>query len=290
MGGMQLVIHAPFGMRVNRGLGLAMRKRFCRSFDFELQAAADDNGVVLSLGPQHSFPIESMFRMINPSNIEHMLTQAMLAVPMFKIRWRWNVTRALAVRRFSNGRKVPPPLQRFRSDDSLTEVFPAQTACQENRPEDIEIPKHPLVDQTVDDCLHEAMDIVRLKEVLKGIESGSIKVSGKDTLEPSPFAHTLLNSNPYTFLDGAPLEERRARAVTTRRGVVLDYAKDLTELDPKAIDEVVRDLRTHLRGPDDVTDFLIQAGLWPGSLMTTQECGWAEELRARGILGRMALS
>ncbi|HEV3003064.1 MAG TPA: DEAD/DEAH box helicase, partial [Pirellulales bacterium] len=169
-GGMQLVIHSPYGARINRAWGLALRKRFCRSFDFELQASADDNGIVLSLGPQHSFPIEQMFKMLNRQNAEQMLVQALLAVPMFRIRWRWNATRSLAVLRQRGGKKVPPPLQRFRADDLLTAVFPAQTACQENVTGDIEVPDHPLVNQTVYDCLHEAMDFDGWLKLLGEVE------------------------------------------------------------------------------------------------------------------------
>ncbi|HQU42844.1 MAG TPA: DEAD/DEAH box helicase, partial [Pirellulales bacterium] len=186
-GGMQLVIHSPYGARINRAWGLALRKRFCRSFDFELQASADDNGIVLSLGPQHSFAIEQLFKMLNRQNAEQMLVQALLAVPMFRIRWRWNATRALAVLRQRGGKKVPPPLQRFRADDLLTAVFPAQTACQENVTGDIEVPDHPLVNQTVYDCLHEAMDFNRWLDLLGEIEAGRTQLVAKDTYEPSPF-------------------------------------------------------------------------------------------------------
>ena len=160
-GGMQLVIHAPLGTRINRAWGLALRKRFCRSFDFELQASAGDDGVVLSLGPQHSFPIDALFKMLTPDNGRYLLEQALLAAPIFKTRWRWNLTRSLAVLRFQGGKKVPPQLQRFRSDDLLAAVFPQSAGCLENHSGDIEIPDHPLVRQTVDDCLHEAMDIER---------------------------------------------------------------------------------------------------------------------------------
>ncbi len=216
-GGMQLVIHAPFGTRINRAWGLAMRKRFCRSFDFELQASASDNGLVLSLGPQHSFALEDLFRMLTPENGEHMLTQALLAVPMFQIRWRWNAARSLMLRRNKNGKRVPPAIQRFHSEDFLTAVFPLQTACFEHRPPDMEIPDHPLVRQSVYDCLHEAMDLKRWLGVLKQIQDGDVVLHSRDTREPSPFAHELLNARPFEFLDNAPLEERRARAVQTRR-------------------------------------------------------------------------
>jgi ATP-dependent helicase Lhr and Lhr-like helicase len=262
-GGMQLVIHSPLGARINRAWGLAMRKRFCRSFDFELQASATDNGIVLSLGPQHSFPLEQMFKMLNTQNARHMLTQAMLAVPVFKIRWRWNATRALAVLRHSGGRKVPPPLQRFRADDLLTAVFPAQTACQENRPEDIEIPQHPLVDQTVHDCLHENMDLDRWLAFLGQIETGQAQFVARDTREPSPFSYEILNANPYAFLDDAPLEERRARAVATRRTVSADTLGDLAWLEPVAIAQVRADAWPVVRDADELHDALLQLAVWP---------------------------
>ncbi len=213
-GGMQLVIHAPFGSRINRAWGLALRKCFCRTFDFELQASADDNGIVLAIGPQHSFPLERMFGLIDSGIAQQVLVQALLAVPMFLVRWRWNVTRALAVLRQRNGKKVPPPLQRFRADDLLTAVFPMQTACFEHRTGDLEPPDHPMVRQSIHDCLHEAMDFDGWLAILKEIEVGRIALVARDTREPSPFSHQLINANVYAFLDDAPLEERRARAVT----------------------------------------------------------------------------
>ncbi|MBI3469237.1 MAG: DEAD/DEAH box helicase, partial [Planctomycetes bacterium] len=210
-GGMQLVIHSPLGIRINRAWGLALRKRFCRSFDFELQASADDNGIVLSLGPQHSFPIEQLFRMLNRENAQPLLIQALLAVPLFGVRWRWNATRALAILRQRGGKKVPAPLQRMKSDDLLAAVFPMASACLENVVGDIEVPDHPLVRQTVYDCLHEAMDVDHWLELISDIEAGRVELVARDTREPSPFSHAILNANPYAFLDDAPLEERRAR-------------------------------------------------------------------------------
>ncbi len=256
-GGMQLVIHAPLGARINRAWGLALRKRFCRSFNFELQASADDNGIVLSLGPQHSFVLDDMFRMVNPTNAEHILKQAMLDSPMFLVRWRWNATRALAVLRRDAGKKVPSPLQRFRADDILTAVFPSSTACLENVVGDIEIPEHPLVDQTVYDCLHEAMDLPRWLELLREIEQGSVTLLARDTREPSPFSHELLNANPYAFLDDAPLEERRARAVATRRSFSPEDVRDLAKLDPEAIAQVRREAWPLVRDADELHDALL---------------------------------
>jgi ATP-dependent Lhr-like helicase len=260
-GGMQLVIHAPFGTRINRAWGLALRKNFCRTFDFELQAAADDNAVILSLGPQHSFQIESLFKMIRPDNALQVLTQALLAAPFFQIRWRWNVTRALAVLRFKGGTKVPPPLQRFHADDLLTAIFPMQTACLENRPPDVTIPDHPLVRQTVHDCLHEAMDVNRWIKILEDVQSGTIELVARDTREPSPFCYEILNANPYAFLDDAPLEERRARAVATRRTLPLEDMKNLGQLDAAAIAQVKKEAWPLVRDKEELHDTLIQLGL-----------------------------
>ncbi|MEO1994657.1 MAG: helicase-related protein, partial [Planctomycetaceae bacterium] len=256
-GGMQLVVHAPFGAEINRAWGFAMRKRFCRSFDFELQAMAGDDGFILSLGPQHSFPIESLFPMLNPTNAAGLLEQAILTIPMFQIRWRWNVTRALLVQRMRNGKKVPPALQRFRSDDLLTAVFPKLTGCQEEHTGDHELPAHPLARQTMHDCLHEALDLDGLLKVLQDVACGEIEFIARDTREPSPFCYELLNSNPYTFLDGGEIQERRTRAVTTRRGVSIDSIDDLGRLDPLAIDQVCREAQPVIRDADELHDTLL---------------------------------
>ena len=256
-GGMQLVIHAPFGARINRAWGLALRKRFCRSFDFELQASADDNGIVLSLSPQHSFPIDRLFRMLRPDNGRPLLEQALLAAPMFQVRWRWNLTRSLAVLRRQGGKRIPPNMQRFRSDDLLAAVFPEQIGCLENHSGDLEIPDHPLVHQTVFDCLHEAMDVDRWLDILRDFEAGRIEFLARDTREPSPFSHELLNANPYAFLDPAPLEERRARAVATRRTLSVDDASDLGRLDVEAIALVSAEAWPTVRDPDELHDALL---------------------------------
>ena len=255
-GGMQLVVHAPFGARINRAWGLALRKRFCRSFNFELQAAATDNGVLISLAEQHSFPLEVIFRFLNVDTVEEVLTQAMLPSPMFGARWRWNASRALAVLRFAGGRKVPPPIQRMRSDDLLASVFPDQAACQENLTGDIRIPDHPLVNETVRDCLHEAMDLDGLREMLAGIESGAIRTVAVDTAEPSPLCHEILNANPYAFLDDAPLEERRARAVQLRRSLGSDPG-GMGALDPAAIATVADESWPVVRDLDELHDALL---------------------------------
>lgn len=256
-GGMQMVIHAPFGSRITHAWGLAMRKRFCRSFDFELQASADDDGIVLSLGPQHSFPLESMFGMLTSRNVQTLLEQALLAVPTFQTRWRWNVTRALQVLRFKNGKKVPPALQRFRADDLLTAVFPKLTGCQENITGDHEIPDHPLVQQSMHDSLHEAHDLDGLVEVLQRIERGEIELIARDTREPSPFSYELLNANPYAFLDGGEIAERRTRAVATRRSLTVESVHDLGRLDPEAIDRVRREAQPLVRTADELHDVLL---------------------------------
>lgn len=262
-GGMQLVIHAPFGTRITRAWGLAMRKRFCRSFDFELQANADDDGIVLSLGPQHSFPLESMFPMLNPRNVQAMFEQAVLVVPIFQNRWRWNATRALQVPRAKHGKKVPPALQRFRSEDLLTAVFPKLTGCQENVVGDIELPDHPLVKQTMDDCLTEAHDMQMLKDVLGRVERGEIEFFARDTREPSPFSYELINANPYAFLDGGEVAERRARAVSTRRSLSIEGVEDLGRLDPDAISQVVIEAQPLVRNADELHDSLLSRILVP---------------------------
>jgi len=262
-GGMQLVIHAPLGSRINKAWGLALRKRFCRSFDFELQAAADDNGVVLSLGPQHSFPIDSLFGMLHPQNGQHLLEQALLAVPMFGVRWRWNVTRALAVLRAQGGKRVPPFLQKFRSEDLLAAAFPETVGCLENHHGDVEIPDHPLVRQTMHDCLTEAMDVDRWLNLLGEIQSGRVELVPIETREPSPFSHQLLNANPYAFLDDAPLEERRTRAVNTRRSLAIDEVKDLARLDPLAIAQVAEEAWPVVRDADELHDALMNFVVLP---------------------------
>ncbi len=286
-GGMQLVVHAPFGGRINRAWGLAMRKRFCRSFDFELQATADDDGFILSLGPQHSFPIESLFPMLRSDNARQLLEQALLAVPMFHLRWRWNATRALQVDRMRNGKKVPPALQRFRSEDLLTAVFPKLTGCQEEHTGDHIIPDHPLVRQTVLDCLHEALDFTGLTEVLGRIESGEITLLGKDTREPSPFAYELLNANPYAFLDGGEIQERRTRMAGTHRSLTVESVRDLGRLDPAAITQVIQEAQPIVRDADEMHDLLLSRVLLPGN--EAQDTSWTTFLQQLRQEGRAAL-
>ncbi|MGC4096153.1 MAG: DEAD/DEAH box helicase [Nitrospira sp.] len=259
-GGMQLVIHAPFGGRINKAWGLALRKRFCVTFDFELQAAATDNGLVISLGEKHSFPLESVFGYLHSHSVREVVIQAVLLAPMFATRWRWNVSRALALLRFSNGKKVPPQIQRMKAEDLLASVFPDAIACQENLTGDRamrQIPDHPLVQETLRDCLTEAMDIEGFTAVLRRIESGTVRCVAIDTPAPSVFSHEILNANPYAFLDDAPLEERRARAVEMRRTLPAEVAGKIGVLDPQAIDEVRRESWPLVRDPDELHDALL---------------------------------
>lgn len=256
-GGMQLVLHAPFGSRVNRAWGLALRKRFCRTFNFELQAAATDNGIVISLSDRHAFPLELVFEFLKAETVQDVLTQALLDAPVFGTRWRWNATRALAILRFRGGTKVPPPIQRMRSDDLLASVFPDQVACAENLTGPISIPDHPLVNETIANCLCEAMDLEGLQAVLRRIETGTIKTVALDTPEPSVFCHEILNANPYAYLDDAPLEERRARAVRLRRTLPLDSADGTGVLDPAAIEQVASESWPDVRDADELHDALL---------------------------------
>ena len=261
-GGMQLVLHAPFGARINRAWGLALRKRFCLSFDRELQAAATDDGIVISLVEQHSFPLGEVFALLRPSILERELTQATLASPMFVNRWRWNTSRALAVLRHSGGKKVPVAIQRMRAEDLLAAVFPEQVMCQDNRMGPVTLPDHPLVNETMKDCLHEAMDLDGLKELLIKIERDELRTLAVDTPAPSPMAHEILNANPYAFLDDAPLEERRARAVALRR-TDRDLSLGIGALSPAAIEEVRTQAWPDIRDPDELHDFLLSVGLLP---------------------------
>ncbi len=260
-GGMQLVIHSPFGARINRAWGMALRKSICRTFDFELQAAATDDGINFSLGPNLSFPLDEVFTYLSSSMVEDVLRAAILQAPMFVTRWRWNATRALAILRFSGGGKVPAPLQRMRSDDLLAAVFPAQVQCQDNRFDaDIELPDHPLVFETMRDCLTEASDVEGLVQVLSAIEKEEIEVYARDTVQPSVFSHQILNAMPYAFLDDAPLEERRARAVSLRRALP-EQERELGSLDPAAIVQESRNAWPSMRDSFELLDALSSLGL-----------------------------
>jgi ATP-dependent Lhr-like helicase len=256
-GGMQLVGHVPYGARLNRALGLALRKRFCVTFDFELQAAASDDAILLSLGPQHSFPLDRVPKFLASKTVESVVRQAVLTSPMFAARWRWNLNTSLTVLRMRGGRKNPPAIQRMEADDLMAAVFPTLAACQENvAPGPVEIPDHPLVRQTLEDCLHDAMDIDGLRELVANIESGAVRVVVRDTTEPSVLAHEILNGRPFTYLDDAPLEERRSRQVTLRRGLPVE-ARDLARLDPAAIERVREQVRPEVRDADELHDLLM---------------------------------
>ena len=260
-GGMQLVVHSPLGGRINRGLGLALRKKFCVNFDFELQAAANDDAIVLSLGPQHSFPLADVPKFLHPDTTEAALSQAVLVSPMFTARWRWNLNRSLLILRFQGGRRNPLPIQRMQADDWMAALFPSLAACADNMEAGpVEIPDHPIVRQTLYDCLHEAMDIDGVIEIVRGFRTGKVRVHCVDTTEPSVLAHEILNSRPYTFLDDAPLEERRTRAVSLRRGLPVE-ARELATLSPEALAQVREEARPDPRDPDELHDWLLSLGV-----------------------------
>ncbi|HTZ75309.1 MAG TPA: DEAD/DEAH box helicase [Candidatus Aquilonibacter sp.] len=256
-GGMQLVIHAPFGARINKAWGLALRKRFCRSFNFELQAAATDNGLNISLAEQHSFPLADVFNFLNVASVQHVLEQASLASPLFTARWRWDAGRSLALLRFRGGKRVPPNIQRMLGDDLLAAIFPESLACPENLEGEIEIPDHPLIREVMKDVLTEAMDIDGLKRILADISAGRIKCLAVDTPVPSQFSHEILNANPYAYLDDAPLEERRARAVEMRRMLPDSVLSEVGRLDPAAISEVREDAWPDVRDAEELHDALL---------------------------------
>ncbi len=280
-GGMQLVVHAPFGARINRAWGLALRKRFCVRFDFELQAAANDDGILLSLGPQHSFPLEETYDYVTSNNAEEAVRQSCFYIPLFPTRWRWNTTRALAVPRQRGGKRVQPFLQRMIADDLLAAVFPEQVGCQENVTGPLEMPDHVLLRQTMDDCLHEAMDVDSLLGVLGRVEAGDIRFHARDTTEPSPMAHEIVNGKPYTYLDDAPLEERRTRAVSLRRSLP-EEARDLGELDAEAIDGVREQAWPAPRDAEEVHDTLL--GLV--AIDEQEASGWSAWFRELAAAGR----
>ena len=284
-GGMQLVLHAPLGNRVNRAWGLALRKKFCRTFNFELQAAAGENALLLSLGPQHSFPLNDVFRYLKPETAEDVLVQAVLDSPLFQTRWRWNAGISLAVLRRWGGKRAPAQIQRMQAEDLLTAVFPDAVACLENIAGDREVPDHPLVRQTLRDCLEEAMDLARLKDVLNDIRAGKLELIARDTPEPSPLAHEILNARPYEFLDDAPLEERRARAVYTRRAFEPSTADDLGALDADAIERVRRDARPRAGDADELHDALLTTGFLDPAEGPAE---WTELLAELAATGRAA--
>ncbi|HSZ57060.1 MAG TPA: DEAD/DEAH box helicase [Tepidisphaeraceae bacterium] len=284
-GGMQMVLHAPFGGRINRAWGLALRKRFCRGFGFELQAAANEEAIVISLGPQHSFPLADVFNYLNPDSVQRVLTQAILDQPMFESRWRWNATRSLALERFQNGKAVPPAILRMRAADLLAAAFPAAIACPENLPAgDLPIPmEHPLVRQTIDDCLTEATDVAGLIDVLKGLRDGSIERVAVDTPEPSAFARGILSSQLYTFLDDAPLEERRTQAVLARRSLDARTLDNLGALDPAAVERVRQEAWPQPESAEEVHDAL----LWMGFVADAEAADWSQWLSELAMRGRV---
>lgn len=292
-GGMQLVIHSPFGNRVNRAWGLALRKRFCRSFNFELQAAATDDAIVLSLGTQHSFPLEDVFHYLNSKTVRDILIQALLDAPMFAIRWRWNAGRSLALPRQRGGRRIPAPLQRMESENLLAAIFPDQLACLENIAGDREIPDHPLVQQTIEDCLIEAMDIEGLIQLLVRIEKGELECIARDLPEPSPLAHEILNAKPYAFLDNAPLEERRTQAVYTRRVGESSAAGGLGILDANAIEKVCAEAWPQAASPDELHETLLLVGALTDDEIATvgpESSQWLDQLRNDKRAGRLVSS
>src|SRR3984885_14079762 len=290
-GGMQLVIHAPFGGRINKAWGLALRKRFCRSFNFELQAAATDNGLNISLADQHSFPLADVFHFLHAASVEPLLEQAVLTSPIFATRWRWVAGRSLALLRFVGGKKVPPPIQRMRADDLLAAVFPQALACQENISGDIEIPNHPLARETMKDALTEAMDVAGLKVVLEDIAAGRIRCVAVETPVPSQFSHEILNANPYAYLDDAPLEERRARAVEMRRMLPEAVLSEIGRLDPAAIAEVRAQAWPDVRDADEVHDVLLELVALPDdsdatSIATKPVSAWSDHFSTLAAAGR----
>jgi ATP-dependent helicase Lhr and Lhr-like helicase len=260
-GGAQLVIHSPYGNRINRAWGLALRKRFCRKFNFELQAAATEDAIILSLTSTHSFELEEVARYLNSGTAREVLVQALLDAPMFMTRWRWNASIALALLRYRGGTKVVPQLQRMEAEDLIAAIFPDQLACQENIAGDREIPDHPLVSQTVSDCLHEAMDVAGFERLLTRLERGEVRVTARDLVEPSPLALEILSARPYAFLDDAPLEERRTQAVASRRWLDPESAADIGRLDPDAIARVKEEAWPDAGNADELHDALSWLGL-----------------------------
>lgn len=287
-GGMQLVLHAPFGGRINRAWGFALRKKFCRSFGFELQAAANEEAIVLSLGPQHSFPLDEVFDYLHPNRAREDLVQAILPSPFFEARWRWNVSRALLVPRMQGGKKLPPPIARMRADDLLVKAFPQVVACGETLPPgDLPVPMdHPLVRQTIDDVLHEAMDVDGFLRVLGDLVAGRIERVAVDTAEPSAFARGILNAAPYAFLDDAPLEERRTQAVLRRRVLDRERADDIGALDPAAVQRVREEAWPDPRDAEELHETLLWMGFIESSELEKEWHAWIDALAVAGRVER----
>jgi len=257
VGDMHLVIHSPFGSRINRGWGLALRKRFCRTFNFELQAAANEDSIVISLGSVHSFELQDVYSYLQTASLKDVLVQALLDAPMFEVRWRWNATRSLAIQRNRAGKRVPPQFQRMDAEDLVAHVFPDQIACFENIQGKREVPDHPLVNQTIHDCLTEAMDIDGLTELIGSVERRELKLVAKDLREPSPFAQEIINARPYAFLDDAPFEERRTNAIKNRSWLDPSETDNLAVLDPDAIRLVREQAWPLVTNADELHDALL---------------------------------
>lgn len=294
-GGMQLIIHAPFGGRINRAWGLALRKKFCRSFNFELQAAATEDGLSIALAEQHSFPLGDVFYFLAGETVKHTLEQASIPSPIFATRWRWDAMRSLALLRFMGGKKVPPYLQRLRSDDLLAAVFPQAAACQDNVPGDIELPDHPLINEVMKDVLTEAMDLEGLEQIISGIKDGEIQCVAVDTPTPSQFAAEIINANVYAYLDDAGVEERRTRAVQMRRVLPGSIAGELGQLDPQAIDKVIEQAWPDIQSADELHDLMLSVVAIPETnsrLFAQPGVLWSEfmsELCAHNRASRMTI-
>jgi len=289
-GGMQLVLHAPFGGRINKAWGLALRKRFCRGFNFELQAAATDNGINISLAEQHSFPLSDVFQFLTEVTTKNLLEQASLASPIFKTRWKWAANRSLQLLRFSKGKRIAPQIQRIRSDDLMASVFPQAAACFENIEGDIQIPDHPLVREVMQDVLQEAMDLEGLLDVLRGIQDGSIRCLAVDTPVPSQFAHELMNANPYAFLDEAGLEERRTRAVSLRSEIPASVLEQAGKLDRQAIDAVRAQCWPDIRDENEMHDLLMGLMALPVAMVEAERSPLWPELYKRLERGGRAVT
>lgn len=273
VGDMHVVIHSPFGSRLNRAWGLALRKRFCKTFNFELQAAANEDSIVISLGSVHSFSLEEVFRYLQRTTVRDVLIQAMLDAPMFEVRWRWNATRSLAIQRNRNGKRVPPQFQRMDAEDLVAQVFPDQIACQENITGRREIPDHPLVNQTIEDCLTEAMDIVELEELIGNIENNRLELVAKDLREPSPFAQEIINARPYAFLDDAPFEERRTNAIRNRSWADPAETRDYSALDRGAIQRVRDEAWPQISDAEELHDAVFSLGYLTAAEFQSHQCG-----------------
>ena len=289
VGDMHLVIHSVFGSRLNRAWGLALRKRFCRKFNFELQAAANEESLILSLGATHSFPLDGVIDYLNTLTVREVLVQALLDAPMFQVRWRWNASTALAVLRRRGGERVPPQIQRSDAEDLLAQIFPDQLACVENMPGDRQIPDHPLVNQTIHDCLHQAMDIDELENLFANIQKGEVEVSVRDLREPSPLSESILNARPYAFLDGAPLEERRVQAVRTRRWLEPQDAENIGKLEKGAIEAVKEEAWPIVRDADELYDVLVIHGfLSDAECLQSEDGTWLPFLASLKMSGQVA--